>query len=400
MDLRFKIIAEHVQAGWDKAGQSLGALKGKFADFFGGVKGGFGMMAGVVVAAVTGIYKAFEGIRQKWLEEIATMNAASIDFANQAMDNIRKVKFQDTAQEGARNADSIQKQIREKKQRFDDLQTADATESIAGSIGDWASGKWRAAKGLGDMDEDQAEMARIAEEVHFLELQLAHARKVAAKQDADEKAQAEIEAAKKVAEEKRAADKARHEQGKAWMAEEMAAVERMLAVEAENGKARLDRQQKTDAARDQIKEAARNARYDAASPEDKRKMDMQRLAELGKVYNAKNAFNEPEFAPDKRAAAAVEAIEIRARISKEDKDAFAKALDERNAKAERDNAEKTAAAEAAASARKAAAGQSLDLGQLFDRRYGQGVNEDPMLKEAKEQTNTLHQIERKLGMTA
>lgn len=450
MDLRFKIIADHVQAGWDKAGQSLGALKGKFADFFGGVKGGFGAMAGVVVAAVAGIYKAFEGIRQKWLEEINTMNAASRDFAEQTRDNLRKLKFQDTAIEAARNVDSIAEQISAKKLRLDQLKTADRTESPLASLGDTLAGGIRGAKGLGNMDADQAEMVKIAQEVHFLEIQLSAARRIAEKADAAEVAEARESAIKKVREKEKAA----HDQmvsdslaAQQFLADqEKARINERVRNEEKVGDAKAAQAAKDKAGRDAIKEAVRNARYEAASPEDKRKMDLARLAELGTTFKARDGLGQFAASSEERSAAAVEAIQIRSRMSAEDRaadesrrekakdsasakkaaaeiqapekprtnadpnDVFAarKAASEagraaRGVETERRFAspsERAAARPVADAARKAAAGQSLDLGTLFDRRYGQGVNEDPMLKEAKEQTKTLHQIERKLGMTA
>lgn len=390
-DLRFKIIADFVKDGFNKADASISSLKTKLTDFFGGAKAGWAGVAAGIGAAVAAIYNFFDGIRDKWLDNIKEMNNASSDFADQTMDNLRKIRFQDTEQEKARNVDSIKKQINDRKKALDELETSDAVESIAESGLDWVQGKWRGVQGFDAEDDDARKMKALKQEIHMLEIQLNAASKKDTKDVAEAAKKAEeekAEAAKKARAERLAADKARHEQGKAWAEEEEAALQKLFERET-----KLAEEKKKQAAMGaEVRNAARDARYDLASPEEKRRMDLARLRELGKTFTEKNVFGDFANTNEDRKNAALEAIGLRKRMVEEDrasKDAAKQAAD-------------AVAREKAAQdeARRAAAFQTLDLGQLFDMRYGQSGQKSVEREQAdslKEAVELLGKIEKKPG---
>lgn len=389
-DLRFKIIAELVREGFARAESIIDNLRSRFATFFDGARSGWLKMGATIAAVGVAAYRVFEGIRQKWLEEIHGMTADSVKFAQDVATNLRNIKFQDTDIERSRNLESLKEQIQAKRMELEKLDDDNATESVASKGIDLVQAGWRGAMGMGFKDADDARAEKLRQEIHVLERQRAlaastptkdeaNARKDARKStgEAEKEWKAEEDAARAA---RLAADKVVHETELAWAREEGEAWKAAMDKKVE---AALEAQRKHDRIAELtegVNTARRESAYSNATPEQQRKMDEARLNELRKQVMAKNDLGDFVLPPEKRAQLMTEGIKLKAEIDRP--------------------VEKEAEKEAEKEKTKKGVWQQIGIGDAFEKLYGQRGAQDPGERTAKateETVKLLGKIEKKLG---
>jgi hypothetical protein len=413
-DLRFKIIADFVRQGFDRAGGAVQALKSKFAEFFNGAKAGWTGMATVIGVVVASIYKAGEAMRQGWLSQIKRMRDDTYAFMDDSARNWRLIKSIDTDEDKARVVEKLDRQIREKDRLRDEIRTDEDSESWW----DKAKGAGAAAKswvaGLGFEEESELKYRQLGEQIAALQKEkqaaLNRETKDAAKA-AEEKAKAEAdaererkEAADRARQARLAADRSRHETELAWAREEAAAWQASFDAQVKGAmEAAKKREQLLDLV-EGVNTVRRNIALAEATPQQQQQMDARRFAQVRNQAMAKNELGDFALPPEKRAALITEGLEIRARMRRRSAEMSEAAAKEGE---EKDDEERTAGP---AKKRHRQKGEPLTRGGFRGGlRWRAGSmseaaasvrpsdTDDPHLREAKRHTDLLERIEKKTG---
>jgi len=403
-DLRFKIIADFVKGGFDAAGNAVNSLKSKFASFFDGQKGGWGKMAGVVGIAVTAIYKAGEAMRQSWLADMKRMRDMTSDFADDSARNFRRIKFLDTEEEKSSIVERLDRQLREIRKRRQEIRDEEDSESIYGqskgfveSVGNKISGRGfiesseKEFRQLGDIEK-----AKEGERQAALNKQTKAAAKAAkSKNDAIRSIESEwMEEEKSNRAARLQADKARHDVEMAWAKEEADAVKKSMDEQVQAATEAAEKRIKLRELVEGVNQTRRDIARENATPEQRRAMDAARFRDIRKQVNAKNALGDFALPPEQRAELIKEGLRLQASL----RGTVATQAARASVQVSADDDGLTRRMSGRLARGGARGGLRWRAGAMAAEAAGTpGPVEDPQLREAKEHTRLLRNIEKKTG---
>lgn len=168
-DLRFKIIADFVKGGFDRAEQAVGSLKGKFREMFDGQRAGWarvvnvGTAAGIAIAGA--IRAAVASIKASWMDAMDTMERGTADFAGNSATFFRKAGRVSTQQEKDKLIEQTRDQMRALKLERDRIDRENATDSPLDEIIEAAERVKNQALGLGLQTNDELRLKQINEQL-------------------------------------------------------------------------------------------------------------------------------------------------------------------------------------------------------------------------------------------
>lgn len=163
MDLRFKIIADYVAAGWDKSKAAVGSLKASMADFFRSSVGGWGRFAGGATAAFTAVLAAAKTLRDGVLRELDAMevrDVANVDWNERFARKAGKVSTDD---EKNKLQEEVNREYRDTKMKFDQLMRKEETQFPWEELKDAAERKINEAMGLGNKTDDERMLDQLGD---------------------------------------------------------------------------------------------------------------------------------------------------------------------------------------------------------------------------------------------
>lgn len=345
-DLRFKIIADFVKGGFDRATSAVNSFKAKLAEIRGGGAQAWSMIAAGAATAGVVMYKVGERLRQSWLADMDRMRNAASQFTEDVNKNFRKIRFQDTESEKALNLEKIDNKIRAYRDKIAKLDDEMATKSIAGNVLDLGEKTVRKIAGHGFTESSEVELERAKKEMAILERQ----RIVAAGKETNDAKKAALEKAKAIQaiekewmeEEKGnrasrlSADKAAHESELAWAKEEAAAWKESMDAKVKAAMDAADKIAKIRELVEGVNDVRRELAYESASPEQRQNMDKAQLRKIQKQVMAKNALGDFILDPEERAEKIKEGLKLQAKIK-----AFKPTEEEREKKPDRDGRKKS-----------------------------------------------------------
>ena len=319
-DLRFKIIADFVQGGFDRASVAVNSLKTKFQSFFNGQKGGWGQMGAVIGIAVTAIYKAGEAMRQSWLADMKRMRDMTSAFADDSARNFRRIKFMDTEEEKSSIVERLDRQLREIRKRKQAIRDEEDSESIYGQAKGFVESAANKVSGRGFIESSEKEFQQLSD----IEKAKEGERKAALSKetkDAAKDAKAKNDAIRSIESEwmeeeksNRAArlqsDKARHDTEMAWAKEEADAVKKSMDEQVQAATEAAEKRIKLRELVEGVREVRRDIARENATPEERRKMDIARFRDIRKQVNAKNELGDFALEPEKRAELIKEGLRL------------------------------------------------------------------------------------------
>lgn len=323
-DLRFKIIADFVSGGFDRASVAINSLKTKFLSFFNGQKGGWGQMAGVIGIAVTAIKAAGDAMRESWIRDLDFMRDSTADFSQDTAKNLRRIKFISSDEEKAAVVEKLDNQIREIEKRRKKIADDKALESKLQQQLGGVQATIRGVTGGRFEESDDMQSRILGDQLKDLQNQRALALGRETK-DAAKAAKAKVDATRSIEKEwmdeeaslraKRFQEKkAMHEWEKAWAKEEadarQAAIDRIVSAETAAAEKRIKLRELVEG----VNQTRRDIAYENATPEKRRAMDIARFREISKQVNAKNALGDFALDPEKRAELIKEGLRLQASL--------------------------------------------------------------------------------------
>ncbi len=403
-DLRFKIIADFVSGGFDRASVAINSLKTKFASFFNGQKGGWGQMAGVVGIAVTAIKAAGDAMRESWIRDLDFMRDSTADFSQDTAKNLRRIKFISSDEEKASIIEKLDNQIREIEKRRKKIADDKALESkLQQQIGGFQAA-YREATGGRFEESDDMQFRMLGDQLKDLQNQraLALGRET---QDAAKAAKAKNDATRSIESEwmeeekanraaRLAADKSAHETEKAWAKEEADAWQKAFDAKVAAATAAAEKLAKLRELVEGVREVRRDIARENATPEERRKMDAARFRDIRKQVNAKNALGDFALPPEQRAELIKEGLRLQASLRGTMATQATRAAVQ-DATVDDGLTRRMSGRLSRGGAR---GGLRWRAGAMASEAAGTpGPVEDPQLREAKEHTRLLRNIEKKTG---
>lgn len=435
MDLRFKIIADHIPDGWQKSQVAVNDLRSRFRAFFGGVKAGTAAMVSGIAAGIAAVVAVFRNMRNQAIAEFNEMEDRGVRYAQTLETAIRKVKMASSEQMKLRIVEDIRQEIQALQSELAKAQFDDASKDIFAQSGENFRAIVSGLFGMGFQTQDERVQSRIAAQIKQLqmlqktaeskdvskfgeeeiaaaqfermsakELQAAKtpqereavlARRVEMARFAEEDARAALaerpgdeDLTKRVIDSINALAKAEEELFQASEAAvasvrdaELKAFKEM-AEQAEKIAEQKEREAKAVASvRDAMNEQAKQD----ASPVERRAMQERELADLRAKFYAKDGLGNFQLSTEDRADVAKKAIGIQSAMKDEERKAREAIEAEQKRKADEI---------------KSRAGQSLSVADIFTRAYGQEIDKSPEREQAdslKEAVNLLKSIDKKSG---
>lgn len=403
-DLRFKIIADFVSGGFDRASVAINSLKTKFQSFFNGQRGGWGQMGAVIGIAVTAIYKAGEAMRQSWLADMKRMRDMTSDFAEDSARNFRRIKFMDTEEEKSSIVERLDRQLREIRKRRKEIRDEEDSESIYGQAKGFVESAANKVSGRGFIESSEKEFrqlgdiekAKEGERQAALAKETKDAAKAAkAKNDAIRSIESEwMEEEKSNRAERLQADRARHDAEIAWAKEEADAVKKSMDEQVQAATEAAEKRIKLRELVEGVREVRRDIARENATPEQRRAMDAARFRDIRKQVNAKNALGDFALPPEQRAELIKEGLRLQASLRGTMATQATRAAVQ-DATVDDGLTRRMSGRLSRGGAR---GGLRWRAGAMASEAAGTpGPVEDPQLREAKEHTRLLRNIEKKTG---
>ena len=403
-DLRFKIIADFVSGGFDRASVAINSLKTKFQSFFNGQRGGWGQMGAVIGIAVTAIYKAGEAMRQSWLADMKRMRDMTSDFAEDSARNFRRIKFMDTEEEKSSIVERLDRQLREIRKRRKEIRDEEDSESIYGQAKGFVESAANKVSGRGFIESSEKEFrqlgdiekAKEGERQAALAKETKDAAKAAkAKNDAIRSIESEwMEEEKSNRAERLQADRARHDAEIAWAKEEADAVKKSMDEQVQTATEAAEKRIKLRELVEGVREVRRDIARENATPEQRRAMDAARFRDIRKQVNAKNALGDFALPPEQRAELIKEGLRLQASLRGTMATQATRAAVQ-DATVDDGLTRRMSGRLSRGGAR---GGLRWRAGAMASEAAGTpGPVEDPQLREAKEHTRLLRNIDKKTG---